>query len=87
MGAWHSKKPNVVQRPTEATSYKSFVGDYGIVKTLGSGASCKVKLAFPKEGDKPVALKIMKEDSANIMELMKQELEIMAKLQHKNVVR
>ena len=62
------------------------MGDYGIVKTIGSGASCKVKLAFDKNLDQPIALKIMNQEDENIMELMKQELDIMSKLNHENVV-
>ena len=45
-----------------------------------------MKLAFPKDSDKPVAIKIMDGAKPDVMELMKIELDIMAKLNHKNVV-
>ena len=72
MGALFSaRKPKVIVKPTDRTFYKSYVGDFGIVKTLGTGASCKVKLAFTKDDEKPVALKIMNEGDKHVMELMR----------------
>ena len=50
--------------------FNSHVGDFGIVKTLGAGASCTVKLAFHKDSDKPVAIKIMNGEDMTAMELM-----------------
>lgn len=37
------------KKPKNEDEYKSYVGKYGIVKTIGKGASCKVKLAFTKD--------------------------------------
>ena len=40
-----------------------FIGQYRILKTLGTGASCKVKLAEDTlNGNKRVAVKIMNEN-------------------------
>ena len=35
------------------------IGKYQIIRTIGSGYSCKVKLAINKETTKKVAVKIM----------------------------
>ena len=94
-GVFTRRKPKKIVKPQNVTSkeqaleqkkYKSYVGDFGIVKTLGTGASCKVKLAFPMDSEKPVAIKIMDDAKPDVMELMNIELEMMAKLNHKNVV-
>ena len=38
------------------------IGKYKIFRTLGSGASCKVKLGFDTVSKKKVAVKIIKAD-------------------------
>ena len=38
------------------------IGKYDIGRTLGSGASCKVKLALDTETGRKVAVKIMNKD-------------------------
>ena len=71
MGPILSKRtPRNIAKPADPKSYKSYVGDYGIVKTLGNGGSCKVKLAFTKDDDKAIALKIMNADDEQVLELM-----------------
>ena len=59
---------------------------YRLTKTLGSGFSAKVKLAYDQEG-KQYAIKIFDlakaENSTRQMELIKQEVEATLKLRHK----
>lgn len=63
------------------------IGKYKIIKTLGEGASCKVKLAQDTGNGEHVALKIMKDDlEAGIEELVMTEIKAMEKLKHENVV-
>ena len=38
------------------------LGKYRVLKTLGSGGTCKVKLGFDVENNRKVALKILKTD-------------------------
>ena len=40
---------------------KILAGKYQLIRTLGRGASCKVKLANELETGKPVAIKVMKD--------------------------
>jgi serine/threonine protein kinase len=65
-----------------------FVGErYEILRTLGSGGSCKVKLAFDKKTRQKVAVKIMNDDmSGEEMKLLTNEVKIMVDLNHENVV-
>mgnify|MGYP003342900365 CR=1 FL=1 len=80
------KKPTQV-KPEKPEEYSGYIGDYGLVKTLGKGAFCKVKLGFnTKEGSKPVAVKIMKDGDNEAIEQMRQELEIMKALKHENII-
>ena len=62
---------------------KTTDAEFGITKTLGTGASCKVKLGL-KIGDKdkkPIAIKLLKENmegGINTWGLCQTEIEIMA---------
>ena len=58
------------------------LGDYILGKTLGRGASCKVKLAKNAKGDR-FAIKILHEEEYELMEI---EIEILTKLNHPNIV-
>lgn len=52
------------------------IGKYRIIRTLGSGASCKVKLAIDTETKKKVAVKIMnKAMDRKLMTLVMTEIE------------
>ena len=64
------------------------IGKYTILRTLGSGGSCKVKLAEnTADGNKKVAVKIMNDDMGQEEKaLLKNEVEIMCALNHQNVV-
>ena len=60
------------------------VGKYTLGKTLGRGASCKVKLAKDDKGDR-FAIKIMYEDGSED-ELIEDEIKTLTKLKHPNIV-
>ena len=63
------------------------IGRFKILHTLGSGASCKVKLAFDSETGRKVAVKIISDNmDKSLMELVKVEIDAMAKLQHVNII-
>ena len=40
------------------------IGDFDIIKTIGTGASCKVKLGIDTKTGRKVAIKIMNPDLA-----------------------
>jgi serine/threonine protein kinase len=65
-----------------------FVGErYEILRTLGSGGSCKVKLAFDKKSRQKVAVKIMNDDMGEEeKKLLSNEVKTMVDLNHENVV-
>jgi len=62
----------------------SYLDEYRIIRTLGSGYHAKVKLAEGPD-HKLVAIKRFKHETATIATL-KHELSIMAKLNHENLV-
>jgi serine/threonine protein kinase len=66
-----------------------FIGQYRILKTLGTGASCKVKLAEDTlNGNKRVAVKIMNENIGEAEKsLLYTEINTMQCLNHKNIVK
>ena len=65
-------------------------GKFRLTKTLGSGFSAKVKLAFDEEGNE-FAIKIFDlentENSKRQMELIKQEVDATIKLNHRYICR
>ena len=63
------------------------LGKYEIIKTLGKGASCKVKLAKDSETQRTVAIKIINDDmDAKLQELVMTEIKAMSQLQHSHVI-
>ena len=57
------------------------------MRTLGSGASCKVKLGLDTETGRKVAIKVMSDNmDAKIKELVMNEVQAMQNLQHTNVI-
>lgn len=63
------------------------LGKYNIMRTLGKGASCKVKLAQDPETGKKVAIKIMNSNiDANLKQLIMTEVKAMNNLKHKHVI-
>jgi serine/threonine protein kinase len=63
------------------------LGKYNIMRTLGKGASCKVKLAQDPETGKKVAIKIMNDNmDPNLTQLVMTEIKAMDQLKHKHVI-
>ena len=64
------------------------LGKYQILRTLGSGASCKVKLGLDTESGRKVAIKIIKDCAdSTLMDLVRVEVEAMQTIgYHKNVI-
>lgn len=60
---------------------------YLLVKTIGRGASCKVKLGTDLEANRPVAIKIMKSTlDEKLKALIMNEVSAMDVLSHENIV-
>jgi len=68
----------------------SQLGKFTLLKTLGTGANSKVKLAVDKESGNQVAVKILKKGNPNLdhkfVELLMTEVQVMAQLSHLNIV-
>jgi len=63
------------------------IGRFQILHTLGSGASCKVKLGIDGDTGRKVAVKIISDNmDKSLMELVNVEVQAMAKLTHVNVI-
>jgi len=57
------------------------------LRTLGTGASCKVKLALDTETGRKVAVKIINDNmDPKMKELVMTEVKAMAELNHENVI-
>ena len=67
---------------------KQDIGKYEIGRTLGSGASCKVKLGLDTETGRKVAVKIMSKDlDKDTMKLVMTEVEALQNINgHQNVI-
>jgi serine/threonine protein kinase len=68
----------------------SRLGNYNLLRTLGSGANSKVKLGQHKDTGAFAAIKILKKGDprmdAKFLELVMTEVETMSKLSHPNIV-
>ena len=68
----------------------SQLGNYKLLRTLGSGANSKVKLGVHKDTGNEFAIKILKKGNPNMdskfLELVMTEVETMSKLSHPNIV-
>jgi len=63
------------------------IGVFEIIKTIGTGASCKVKLAIDTRNGKKVAIKVIKNDmEQKLKDLLEVEVKAMACLNHDNIV-
>jgi 5'-AMP-activated protein kinase catalytic alpha subunit len=60
------------------------LGNYVLGRTLGSGVSCKVKLAKDESGTR-YAIKILHQDE-QFQELIETEVDTLTKLKHPNIV-
>jgi serine/threonine protein kinase len=66
---------------------KILAGKYELIRTIGSGASCKVKLAKEIESGRNVAIKIIKDSlDENLRSLLMNEVVAMNNLEHENVI-
>ena len=63
----------------------STLGKYSLGRTIGSGASCKVKIGETNTDSKRYAIKILKSDE-RLEQFIKNEVEILRKLSHPNIV-
>ena len=64
------------------------IGKYEIGRTLGSGASCKVKLGLDTDSGRKVAIKIMNKDlDRDTLKLVMTEVEALKNIDHVNVIR
>lgn len=63
------------------------IGRFKILRTLGTGASCKVKLGLDTETGRKVAVKIINDNmDPKMKELVMTEVGAMAKIDHENVI-
>jgi serine/threonine protein kinase len=63
------------------------IGKYTVMRTLGKGASCKVKLALDKETGRKYAIKIINDMmDASLKALVMTEVKAMDSIKHKNVI-
>jgi serine/threonine protein kinase len=63
------------------------LGNFNVLRTLGKGASCKVKLAQDPETGRKVAIKIMNDNmDPNMKQLVMTEVKAMDQLKHKHVI-
>ena len=70
----------------ESTQAQGQIGDITIIKTIGHGATCKVKQGRLPDGT-DVAVKIMKDNMSNEdSTLLKTEVEAMKSISHLNIV-
>jgi serine/threonine protein kinase len=64
------------------------VGDYTIIKTLGSGGTALVKLAFNEKKQDYFALKIIKKEFLeNSFDNIQKEISILLNLDHPNIIK
>jgi serine/threonine protein kinase len=64
------------------------IGNIQILRTLGSGSSCKVKLGLDEDAGRKVAVKILLDDiDDKTKELVITEVEAMSVLDHPNVIK
>jgi serine/threonine protein kinase len=64
------------------------IGRFEIMRTLGTGASCKVKLALDTETGKKVAVKIINDNmDLKLKELVMTEVQAMENLEHPHVIK
>lgn len=63
------------------------IGRFEILRTLGTGASCKVKLGLDRDTGRKVAVKIINDNmDPKMKELVITEVAAMSKIQHENVI-
>jgi serine/threonine protein kinase len=64
------------------------IGKYKVIRTIGSGSSCKVKLGLDTETGRKVAIKILLDNiDEKTKELVMTEVQAMSVLEHENVIK
>lgn len=64
------------------------IGRFQVLRTLGSGASCKVKLGIDSESGRKVAIKVMHQNmSEQDKKLVMTEVQALQGLIHENIIR
>ena len=64
------------------------IGKYEVIRTIGSGSSCKVKLGLDTETGRNVAIKILLDNiDEKTKELVMTEVQAMSVLEHENVIK
>ena len=63
------------------------IGRFEIIRTLGRGASCKVKLGLDTESGRKVAVKIINDNmDSKLQDLLITEVKAMSILKHENII-
>ena len=63
------------------------LGKYNVLRTLGSGASCKVKMGHDTESGRKVAIKIMNDNlDEKMKDLVLTEVKAMENMNHTNII-
>lgn len=63
------------------------LGKYQVLRTLGSGASCKVKMGLDTDSGRKVAIKIMNDNmDEKLKELVLVEVKAMENLKHQHII-
>ena len=63
------------------------LGKWSVLRTIGTGGSCKVKLGNDPQTNTKVAIKIMNDDlGQQAKDLLQTEIEKMKLLQHENII-
>ena len=63
------------------------IGKFKVIRTLGEGSTCKVKLAMDETTGRKVAIKILDPKlDQKMKELIMVEVQAMSQLKHKNIV-
>ena len=80
---------NLIYRKKRRLNMPKSIGNYNIIKALGEGASCKVKLAVDTRSGTKVAIKLMYYDikDSEIHQLLVTEVDMRSKLSHANIIR
>ena len=64
---------------------KKSIGKYAILKTLGYGGTCKVKMAIDTETGNKVAIKVMNDGLD--LKIVETEVSAMNALDHRNILK
>ena len=63
------------------------LGNYKVIRTLGEGSTCKVKLGQNMNSGKYYALKILNPEYKITDEEVQDEIKILLKIKHQNIIK